>query len=141
MTLPPYIRENDQVVLFDWVCKLCNWWCNFLIKYDKEHKFKLCSVQSEQGKQILAWFGMPTQTFDTMLVVRGSSSFTKSDAFLLVMSQLAPPWSYLYVFRFINKSFRDWLYDRIALNRYKLFGKNNYCTVPHPQDKERFLDN
>ena len=141
MSLPPYIDEKDQVVLFDGVCKLCNGWSKFLIKHDRTFKFKLCSVQSEQGKAILAWFDMPTETFDTMLVIRGATAYKKSDAFLMVVSQLDSPWSYLYLLRYVKKSFRDWLYDRIALNRYTLFGKYDYCVLPSTQDKDRFLDN
>ena len=69
---PPYITENDCVILFDGVCKLCNAWSQFIIKYDTQQLFKLCSVQSPEGQSILKHFNMPTDHFDTMLYVEGT---------------------------------------------------------------------
>lgn len=82
MNLPPNIKENDQVILFDGVCKLCNVWSNFIIKHDTKHKFKLCSVQFPEGQKILKYFNLPTEYFDTMLYVEGVRFYQKSDAFL-----------------------------------------------------------
>ncbi|GHF92113.1 thiol-disulfide oxidoreductase DCC family protein [Thalassotalea marina] len=136
---PPHMRENDCVILFDGVCKLCNAWSHFIIKYDTQHRFKLCSVQSSEGQAILKHFNMPTEQFDTMLYVQGCKPFDKSDAFLEVVHKLGLPWRLLYVFKLIPKSLRNWLYDRIALNRYSLFGKYETCMLPNKQNENRFL--
>lgn len=138
--LPPYIGASDKVILFDGVCKLCNAWSNFIIKYDRQHLFKLCSVQSEEGKKILLHFGLPSESYETMLYVEGDKSFQKSDAFFQVMAKLGYPWKMVCIFRLIPKPIRDWMYDRIALNRYTLFGKYDYCTLPSPDHEARFLD-
>ena len=137
---PPNISANDRVILFDGVCKLCNFWSQFIIKYDVQHRFKLCSVQSPEGKKILAHFGMPTDYFETMLYVEGNQCFEKSDAFLKVMVQLKLPFRLFTIFELIPKSIRDWFYDRIALNRYALFGKYDRCILPEPDHQQRFLN-
>lgn len=62
----PYLQDHENVILFDGVCKLCNAWSNFLIRRDHGHRFKLASVQSPEGKAILAHFGYPTDHYDTM---------------------------------------------------------------------------
>lgn len=136
---PPNITENDNVILFDGVCKLCNAWSQFIIKYDTQQHFKLCSVQSPEGQSILSHFNMPTDHFDTMLYVEGAQCFEKSDAFLNVVKKLNFPWRLLYIFKIIPTGIRDWLYDRIALNRYVLFGKYGSCLIPSEEHNNRFL--
>ena len=138
---PPNIGLNDYVILFDGVCKLCNAWSKFIIKYDNRQHFKLCSVQSPEGQSILAHFNMPTEHFDTMLHVEGNQCFDKSDAFLNVVNKLGFPWRVLFVFKIIPTAIRNWLYDRIALNRYSLFGKYDSCMLPSKENENRFLKN
>lgn len=139
--LPPNIAANDCVILFDGVCKLCNVWSRFIIRFDKQQRFKLCSVQSPEGQSILGHFKMPTEHFDTMLYVEGNQVFDKSDAFLNVINKLPMPWRLLYIFKIIPKGIRNWFYDRIALNRYSLFGKYDSCRLPSTENKNRFLKN
>lgn len=139
MSLPPHVQADDRIVLFDGVCKLCNGWSRFLIKHDVEQQFKLCSVQSAEGRAILEWFGMPTDTFDTMLLVDGAVAYEKSDAFLNIVARLPRPWRYLKLLRFVPLGLRNWFYDRIALNRYSLFGRYDACPLPSEKDRERFL--
>ena len=136
---PPLVNENDKVILFDGVCKLCNAWSRFIIKHDTQLIFKLASVQSNSGQNILKFFSMPTNHFDTMLYVEGNTKYVKSDAFLKIISQLGLPWKIASVFWLIPRPIRNWLYDRIALNRYLLFGKHEHCLLPRPDHKERFL--
>jgi predicted DCC family thiol-disulfide oxidoreductase YuxK len=136
---PPNVGVNDCVILFDGVCKLCNTWSQFIIKVDTQQRFKLCSVQSPEGQNILRHFEMPTDHFDTMLYVEGNQFFDKSDAFLNVINKLGLPWRLLYIFKIIPKGIRNWLYDRIALNRYNLFGKYDTCMLPNKENENRFL--
>jgi predicted DCC family thiol-disulfide oxidoreductase YuxK len=130
----------DQVVLFDGVCKLCNVWSKFLIQNDQKRIFKLCSVQSNEGKAILTHFGLSTLSYDTMLYVDGSRCFQKSDAFIRVMAKLGYPWKIACGLFIVPKPLRNWLYDRIALNRYRLFGRNESCILPTPDHNSRFLN-
>ena len=138
--LPPNIGPADKVILFDGACKLCNAWSKFIIKHDRQHVFKLCSVQSDEGKEILLHFGFSPELFETMLYVDGHHCYQQSDAFFHVMAKLGYPWKVACIFWVIPKSIRNWLYDRIALNRYRLFGKYNHCTLPSPDHKARFLN-
>ena len=80
MAYPPYLQAGDRVVLFDSVWVLCHGWTKCLLRYDTQQRFKLCSVQSEQGQAILAHFGYPTDHFDTMLYVEAGQAFEKTDS-------------------------------------------------------------
>ena len=138
--LPPHINSGDCVILFDGVCKLCNGWANFIIEKDKQQQFKLCSVQSPAGAAILEHFGFPTDSYETMLYVEGSQCYQQSQAFFKIIGKLGYPWKAVSVFRIFPKVLNNWLYDRIALNRYKLFGKYEYCRLPTADHDQRFLD-
>jgi len=131
--------ENNCVILFDGICKLCNVWSKFIIKVDTQHRFKLCSVQSPEGQSILKHFNMPTDHYDTMLYVEGNKCFEKSDAFLNVINKLGLSWRILYVCKILPKGIRNWFYDRVVLNRYSLFGKFDSCMSPSEENKHRFL--
>lgn len=136
---PPNVSEGENVILFDGVCKLCHAWSKFIVRYDHKRAFKLCSVQSDEGQRILAYFDLPTRHFDTMLYVEGDAYYDKSDAFFKIVSKLGMPWRLLVVFRLLPKAFRNWAYDRIALNRYQLFGKYDSCLLPTSDHQDRFL--
>jgi predicted DCC family thiol-disulfide oxidoreductase YuxK len=137
---PPNVTATDHVILYDGVCKLCNGWSRFIIRFDKNHIFKLCSVQSEQGQAILTWFSLPTDHFETMLLVQGNQARTKSDACLNIFQQLPFPFYLLLAFKILPQFCRDWLYDRIALNRYALFGRYDVCILATPDHPQRFLE-
>lgn len=140
MTAASLPDSTDRVILFDGVCRLCNAWANFIIEYDHRHVFKLCSVQSEQGARLLEHFGYPTDTFETLLLVEGGRCYVRSDAVLRVMAGLGWPWRLLTALRLVPAALRDWLYDRVALNRYALFGRYDQCRLPTPDHAGRFLD-
>lgn len=138
--LPPHIAKGDRVILFDGICKLCSRWANFIIAHDKQHHFKLCSVQSVEGQAILDHFGYPVSYYKTMLYIEEGVCYEKSDAFLRIIKLIGFPWSMLSTFKLVPRPTRDWLYDKIALNRYKIFGQHPYCWLPSVDHSKRFID-
>lgn len=139
-SLAPHVAADDKVVMFDAQCKLCHGWTRFLLANDKAATFKLCSVQSAQGQAILQHLGMPTDQFDTMVLVEGQQVYAKSAAFIRVVLQLPLPWCFLAYSAFMPQQWRDSLYHLIARNRYRLFGKYTHCVVPTAAVKQRFVD-
>ena len=137
--LPSGIGLDDRVVLFDGVCNLCNGWVRFLIARDPAARLRLASVQSDAGRAILAWCGLPVDHFDTMVFVEAGRAYTKSTAFLRVVRYFPRPWPWLSWGLVVPRPLRDWLYDRVALNRYRLFGRQEVCMLPTPEIRSRFL--
>lgn len=137
--IPPSIKRGESVVLFDGVCRLCNGWAKFLIRHDRQHRFRLASVQSQEGQALLRWFALPTDRFDTLAYVERGELFVRSDAVLRIVVQLPRPWRWLAVLRLIPRPLRDWCYDRIATNRYRLFGRYQRCLLPSADHARRFL--
>ncbi len=135
----PGIGQRDRVVLFDGVCKLCSAWARFLIRFDKHRRFRLATVQSPEGQAILHWYGLPTDHYNTMLLLEGPKLYTESTALIRVLWRLPPPWPLFSVGWLVPRPLRNWLYRRVALNRYRLFGKYEQCALPDGDHRERFL--
>ena len=130
----------ETIVLFDGVCNFCNSSVNFLLKIDKASALKFAANQSEAGKKILSSFGRPTENIETILVYEEGKLYEKSEAALRIVSKLPSGWKILRIFAFLPLSIRDALYDLIARNRYRLFGKREACRIPKPEERSRFLD-
>ncbi len=138
----PAAAMNDypRIIVFDGVCRLCNAWCRFLIRYDHAHRFRLTPAQSTTGQAILRHFDRPTQTLNSLLYVEHGKAYDKSDAVIRILGQLGWPWRLATLGRLCPSPVRNWLYDRIAANRYRLFGRYRTCTLPEADDRTRFIE-
>ena len=130
---------NFPVLLFDGVCNLCNASVQWVLKRDKEGKFRFAALQSETGRMLLARFGLATEKFDTVVLVAGDRIFTRSDAALELLRRLGRPWAWAYILRVIPRAWRNWAYDWVARHRYQWFGREESCWLPRPEWKGRFL--
>lgn len=130
---------TQPIILFDGECKLCSAWVPFVIKRDPDAVFKFCSVQSPKGQELLKELGLDTDNFETMVLIDDGVAYFRSEAFFKIVRRLKKPWPWLTVLRIFPLALRDWCYDLIALNRYKLFGKHNYCMLPSKEIMDRFL--
>ena len=131
--------ENQHIVLFDGVCNLCNSTVVFIIKRDKKYKFKFAPLQSETGKKIATQFQLPAGNFDSLVYIKESKLLLKSDAVPHILKEIGYPWKILFAFILLPKFLRDAVYDFIAGNRYKFFGKRDSCMVPSAAIAQRFL--
>ncbi len=87
----------------------------------------------------MQWCGLPTDTFDTMVYVEDGQAYFRSTAFLKIVAHLPFPYPLLGLGWVIPQMLRDWLYDRIALNRYRLFGRRSTCMMPDKTLAKRFI--
>ena len=133
-------KAEADIILFDGVCNLCNGIVQFIIKRDPKAKFRFTSLQSESGQKFLRKFGLPSDEFDSIVLIQGEQYFMKSTAGLRILKELGGIWKLFYFFRFLPLSFRDFIYDLIAGSRYRMFGKSESCMIPTPELKARFLD-
>ncbi|RDB06294.1 thiol-disulfide oxidoreductase DCC family protein [Runella aurantiaca] len=128
----------SDVILFDGVCNFCNASINFVIDRDAARRFRFASLQSDFGQRLLAENNRQLTDFDTVLLLREGKLYEKSDAALEIARYLKG-WSWLYLFRFVPRFIRDFFYDIIAKNRYRLFGKSESCRIPTPEEKKLFV--
>ncbi len=131
---------NHPVILFDGVCNLCNSSVQFIIKHDKKSIFRFASLQSEFGKRIIEKFDLANKNIDSVMLLENNAIELKSTAALLIAKRLSGIYSALYVFIIIPKFMRDSIYDFVALNRYRWFGKQESCMIPKPELKKLFIE-
>ncbi len=131
--------KDHQVVLYDGICNFCNFWVNFIIAKDKSDKFRFAALQSETGKKFLNQFNLSKTDFDTFILIDKNKFSTKSTAALIICKNLSGFYKLLYIFIIIPRFFRDIIYNLVAKNRYKLFGKRDVCKVPTEREKNKFL--
>lgn len=134
------IYGGKKIILFDGVCNFCNATINKLIKLDKKDIFLFCSLQSDTGKKIVSDLKIDTSKIDSIILFEpGLAYYIKSTAALEVINSLGSFWSLFNVFYIFPSNIRDILYDFIAKNRYKWFGKSTQCMMPTPELKSKFL--
>lgn len=132
--------NGKSIVLFDGVCNLCNSSVNFIIKHDKKAQFLFASLQSDVAKEILLQFKSKKINLDSIVLIEQEIFYKKSIAVLRILKHLGGRYALFYCGVIIPKFIRDKLYDYIAKNRYKWYGKRESCMVPAAELKKKFLD-
>ncbi|MFN2744061.1 MULTISPECIES: thiol-disulfide oxidoreductase DCC family protein [Bacillus] len=129
----------DRIVLFDGICNFCDGAVQFIIKHDPKGLFSFASLQSDIGGELLKNHQLPTDHFDSFILIDNGRIYQKSAAALRVLKNLSGPWKAAAVFLIVPRPLRDAVYSLIAKNRYKWFGQKNECTIPGPEIRKRFL--
>ena len=132
--------QLHPVILFDGVCNLCNASVQYVIKHDKKRIFRFASLQSAFAEKIFKEQNLHTNTFNSFILFENNIIYTRSTAALMVSKKLSGIIKLLYGFIIVPKFIRDAVYNMIAKNRYKWFGKQEACWIPTPELKQLFLD-
>jgi predicted DCC family thiol-disulfide oxidoreductase YuxK len=128
----------DDLILFDGVCVLCSGWVDFVIRRDPAARFRFTAIQTPYGRRLAERFGIDVADPETNVVVMHGCAHFKSDSALRVLAEL-PGWRWTRIAYVLPKRVRDFFYDRVARNRYRVFGRNDACHVPTPEIAARFL--
>lgn len=126
------------IVLFDGDCNLCNSLVQFILKRDKKDRFRFASLQSKVGEQLVKKHHY-TVDMSTFVIIKNNKLYTKSRAALELCKELPHFWKLFYVFILVPHFLRDPIYNSVAKNRYKWFGKKQSCLLPKKQYKHKFL--
>ncbi len=134
------MKSDKKIILFDGVCNLCNSSVVFIIKRDKKDIFRFAAIQSEEGEKLIQKHHIDTSKTDSIILVEGDTYSVKSTAALKIARNLKAGYPLLYGFMILPAFFRNWVYDIIAKNRYRWFGKKDSCMIPTPELRSKFLD-
>jgi len=135
------MEPAKKIVLFDGVCNLCNRSIQFIIKRDKKDEFRFATLQGDLGRQLLQERNIDMAKVDSIILIEpGVAFYTKSTAALKIGGSFGGFWKIANVLNLIPRQLRDIVYDWIARNRYRWYGKKNACMVPTPELRAKFLD-
>jgi predicted DCC family thiol-disulfide oxidoreductase YuxK len=132
-------RPEETVIYFDGVCHLCHRSVRFIARRDPRKRFVFSPLQSPRGREIMRRLGMDEHQPGSIILAEGDRLYTRSTAALRIASRLRAPWPLLRVFWVIPRPIRDALYDWIARNRYRWFGKMEACPLPEEDLRDRFV--
>lgn len=124
------VNSSGPIIVFDAECILCSANAQFVLRHDRERRFRLASMQNEAGAALYRRFGIDPANPETLIVVEGDEALRDSDAVLAIYAGLGWPWKAFSVLRLIPRGLRDPLYLFIARNRYRIFGRRETCWVP-----------
>lgn len=131
------IDSKDKIVFFDGVCNLCNGFINFIFTRNNDESIKVASLQGETAKQTLTEDEI--NELSTVIYLREGKKYYRSRAVIFVLNDMGLPYSLALVFLALPDLLRDFIYDFIAKNRYRFFGKKDLCRLPTPEERNRFL--
>ncbi|MGI9552603.1 MAG: thiol-disulfide oxidoreductase DCC family protein [Aurantibacter sp.] len=134
------MQSGKKIVLFDGVCHLCNRTVQRIIKRDKNDVFRFAALQSEVGKKLVAERNIDTSKVDSFILIEPERAYyVKSSAALTIGKHLKGYRTISKVLDLIPSGLRNIVYDFVARNRYKWYGKIDQCMVPTPELEAKFL--
>jgi predicted DCC family thiol-disulfide oxidoreductase YuxK len=131
---------DKPLIVFDGICHLCTGFVRFVIRWDREALFQFLPAQSPRGEVLYARLGLKSEDWDSNLLIMEGGVYTEFDAFIEIARRFGGLWRLMPVLYVIPRPVRDSLYNRIARNRYRLFGKRDVCYLPTADLAARFLD-
>ncbi|WP_276979017.1 DUF393 domain-containing protein [Flavobacterium filum] len=134
------LPENKKIILFDGVCNLCESSVQFIIKHDHKDVFRFTSLQSEIGQQISEYIGVSNHNLDSIILyVPGEAYYVKAEAAMQIAKELNS-WHKIIGYLSFTGKLGNFIYDYVASNRYKWYGKKDQCMLPSPELMKKFLD-
>ncbi|MEM9589950.1 MAG: DCC1-like thiol-disulfide oxidoreductase family protein [Pseudomonadota bacterium] len=125
--LVPDFPDNTQLIVFDGVCVMCSAFAQFVAKRDTEKRFRFAEAQSSLGGALFRHYGLDDVNFETNLLIQNGRAYGRMEAFVHIISQLGGAWPCVRALLVLPRPMRNWLYERIARNRYALFGRYESC--------------
>jgi predicted DCC family thiol-disulfide oxidoreductase YuxK len=119
----PTFDASYPLIVFDGVCVLCSGFVRMVVRLDRKGRFRFATAQSPFGEALFRKYGLRTDSYETNLVTIDGAAFTRLDSFVAVMAELGWPWRAARLLVLLPRPLRNWLYDRIAKNRYALIGQ------------------
>jgi predicted DCC family thiol-disulfide oxidoreductase YuxK len=132
------MNNLDEIILFDGVCNFCQSSVKFILKHDATKRLKFASLQSEIGQNLLKHYHIPAAT-DSIVFIQNGKAGIQSDAVLRIAAYFSFPLKIITVFTIIPPFIRNFIYNLVAQNRYRWFGKQETCLVPNAEIQARFV--
>jgi predicted DCC family thiol-disulfide oxidoreductase YuxK len=136
--VPPF-PDDKAIIVFDGVCVLCSGAARFVLRRDRAAAFRLTTAQSPLGQALYRHYGLDADAFETNLVLAEGRAWGKLDSVAVTGRLLGGRWRLLWLLRLLPRVLADWIYDRVAANRYALFGRTEHCMIAPPEWRDRFI--
>jgi predicted DCC family thiol-disulfide oxidoreductase YuxK len=135
----PRFRDDRPIIIFDGKCVLCTGFAQFVLRTDRDARFRLLAAQSALGDALYRHFGLDPVKYETYILLDNGAAYFRSEAAIRILEGLGGAWRLASLGRICPRPLRDRLYDLVARNRLRWFGVRQTCYVPDPSQADRFL--
>jgi predicted DCC family thiol-disulfide oxidoreductase YuxK len=135
----PAFPDDRPIIIFDGYCAFCSGWAEFVLRHDDKGIYRLVSAQSALGRALYVHYGLDPQDYETNILIANGFAWFKSEGSIRMAEGLGLPWSLARALRVLPLVLRDRLYEMIARNRLRWFGKRDVCYRPDQRHSDRFL--
>ena len=137
--VPPF-DDSGPVAFMDGDCVLCTFGARLIARFDRRETFKICRVQTATGQAVMKHYGLDPDDPDTWLLLIDGKAYTSLDAMIRAGARIGGVGWLLQPLRLVPRSAQDWLYRRLARNRYSLLGRTDMCDIPDPRLRARLME-
>ncbi|MHC2216642.1 DUF393 domain-containing protein [Rhizobium leguminosarum bv. viciae] len=134
----PDFADDQPLIVFDGECVFCSGWVKFVLKHDKQQRYRFLAAQTPLGAALYRHYGLDARDYETNILIEEGRGFFKSDGTIRMVAGLGFPYSLVKIFRLLPQRVADALYEFIARNRLKIAGRQS-CMVPTPEQRRRFV--
>jgi predicted DCC family thiol-disulfide oxidoreductase YuxK len=135
----PAFADDRPVIVFDGHCVMCSAWANFVLRHDRAGRFRLLPAQSKLGRAIYLHYGLDPEHYQTNILIGGGVAWYRSEGSIRMFEGLGFPWRLAAAGRLLPLALRDRLYEFVARNRFRWFGRRDTCYLSSARYAERFL--
>jgi predicted DCC family thiol-disulfide oxidoreductase YuxK len=135
----PAFADDRPILIFDGHCVLCSSFARFILRHDRERRFRLLAAQTPLGTALYRHLGLDPTDYETNILLEDGRAWLKSEGSIRVFERLGFPWSLMAIGRVLPRPARDGLYAIVARNRLRWFGRRATCYRPDPAEADRFL--
>ncbi len=135
----PAFSDDHPIIVFDGYCALCTGWAKFVLRFDHLGVYRLLRAQSPLGRALYVHYGLDPEDYETNILIADGRAWFKSEGSIRMAEGLGWPWKLVAVFRVFPRPWRDRMYEFIARNRLRFFGKRAACYMPDQHFRDRFL--
>lgn len=136
----PDFDDSQPLIVFDGDCVLCSRTMRLILRLDRKQCFRFATAQGEIGQGLYRHLSLPTDSFETYLLVTNGKVFQRSTAVIEIAKRLGWPWKASAAFVIIPRPVRDALYNLVARHRYRIFGRIEACGITDPELRRRMID-
>jgi predicted DCC family thiol-disulfide oxidoreductase YuxK len=137
-TVPPF-DDSGPIVFMDGECALCSRTARLIARLDRQSEFRICPVQTDLGRAILQHYGLDPGNPESWLYLAGGKAYASLEAVIEAGTRMGGMAQLVRVLLILPRPVRDWVYCRIARNRYAVFGRQQMCAIPDPALRRRLL--
>lgn len=135
----PTFDDAAPLAVMDAECAICSWGARMIHRLDRSGSVRICPVQTPLGAALMRHYGLDPSDPATWLFIDAGVAHQDFDAVVHAACSFGGWGRLAAVLLILPKPLRDWLYRRLARNRYAIFGRGDMCALPDPAFQKRLL--